>query len=268
MTREPAVADRFYPGDPEHLRASMRMLVPAVAEEEKKRALAVVMPHAGYVYSGATAGATISRVRVPETVLILGPNHHGRGAALALGTEDWRMPLGTVPIDRELATALLRHSSSVVADSTAHLLEHSLEVQVPFLQQVQHGLCIVPLVVSHVSYDLCQTVARELAAAIRAHPQPVLIVASTDMSHYESRQQASRKDKKAIERILALDPEGLYATVIGNRISMCGVVPTTIALLTALALGATQAELVRYTDSGEVSGDIDQVVGYAGLIIS
>ncbi|WP_319589121.1 AmmeMemoRadiSam system protein B [uncultured Desulfobulbus sp.] len=268
MTRTPAVADRFYPGNPEQLRSAMDILVPEVAEDVKKQAMAVVLPHAGYVYSGATAGATISQIRVPETVLIMGPNHHGRGAALALGTEDWRMPMGVVPVDHHLAASILQQSSAIVEDQEAHLFEHSLEVQVPFLQQVQQQLRIVPMVVSHIPYALCLTVAHDLAAAIRTHRQPVLIVASTDMSHYESRQQATQKDSLAIERILALDPQGLYATVLGNRISMCGAIPTTIALLTALELGATQAELVRYTDSGEASGDTSQVVGYAGLIIS
>jgi len=266
--RAPAVADRFYPGNPEHLQSTLDSLVPVVAEQDKKKALAVIMPHAGYLYSGATAGATISRVQTPETVLIMGPNHHGTGAALALSTEDWRMPLGAAPIDRPLATALLEHSSVIVADHEAHLFEHSIEVQIPFLQQVQKRLKIVPLVLSHIAYDLCRTAARELAAAIGKHPQPVLMVASSDMSHYESRQQASRKDQMAIDRILALDPQGLYDTVHGKRISMCGVVPAVIALLAALELGATQAELVRYTDSGEASGDTSQVVGYAGLVIS
>ena len=268
MTRVPAVADRFYPGDPERLRAAMKMLVPAVPEEEKRPALVAIMPHAGYIYSGATAGKTISRVQVPETVLILGPNHHGRGAALALGADDWQMPLGTVAIDRQLSAAIRKHSSRIVEDSEAHLPEHSLEVQIPFLQQVQPGLRIVPLVVARVAYELCQSVARELAAAIREFGQPILIVASTDMSHYEPRPQAAKKDRLAIERILALDPQGLYATVLGNKISMCGMIPTTLALLVALELGATRAELVQYTDSGEASGDIRQVVGYAGLIIS
>ncbi|MBM9537656.1 AmmeMemoRadiSam system protein B [Desulfobulbus alkaliphilus] len=268
MTRVPAVADRFYPGDPEQLRSALAMFVPEVAEEDKQPALAVVLPHAGYVYSGATAGATISRVKVPETVVILGPNHHGRGAPLALGTEDWRMPLGTVVIDRQLAASILDQSGNIVEDSQAHLLEHSLEVQVPFFQQVQPRLRIVPLVVAHLSYQQCQAVARELAAALSAYQHPALLAASTDMSHYESRQQASRKDQLAIERVLALDPEGLYRTVIGQDISMCGVIPTTITLLTALELGATKAELVRYTDSGEATGDTAQVVGYAGLIIS
>jgi AmmeMemoRadiSam system protein B len=268
MTRSPAVADRFYPGDPDHLRSAMEIFVPVVAEEDKQHALAVIMPHAGYVYSGATAGVTISRVRVPQTVLIMGPNHRGRGASLALGTEDWRMPMGVVPVDRDLAAAILNRSEAITEDSEAHRYEHSLEVQVPFLQQVQPHLQIVPLMVSHVPFPLCQQVARELADVIRTARQPLLIVASTDMSHYETRKQAAHKDRLAIDRILALDPEGLYATVHGNRISMCGVIPTTIALLVSLELGAKQAELVRYTDSGEASGDVSQVVGYAGLIIS
>ena len=268
MTRMPAVADRFYPGKPEQLKAALDMLVPEVPEDRKEAALAVVLPHAGYVYSGVTAGKTVSRVQVPETVVIMGPNHHGRGALLALGTEDWQMPLGLVPVNRDLARAILQYSSEITEDQDAHLVEHSLEVQVPLLQQVQHTLQIVPLVVSHVSYAQCQTAAAAVAGAIRAYGQPVLIVASTDMSHYESRQQASRKDRLAIERILALDPSGLYGTVLGQHISMCGIMPTTIALLAALELGATKAELVRYTDSGEASGDTEQVVGYAGMIIA
>jgi AmmeMemoRadiSam system protein B len=200
-------------------------------------------------------------------VVILGPNHHGRGAALALGTEEWRMPMGTVPVDRQLAAAILERSTAIVADEEAHASEHSLEVQIPFLQQVQPHLQIVPIVVGHLPYGVCQAAARDLAGAIASHPKPVLLVASTDMSHYESRRQASRKDRLAIERILALDPRGLYDTVIGQRISMCGIMPTTIVLLAALELGATRAELVEYTDSGAASGDTDQVVGYAGLIV-
>ncbi len=268
MIRNPAVADRFYPGDAEHLRSAMDIFVPVTTAEEKEQAMVVIMPHAGYVYSGATAGATISRVVVPETVLIMGPNHRGQGAALALGTEDWRMPMGMVPINQQLARAILRQSEDIREDSEAHRHEHSLEVQVPFLQQVQPQLQIVPLMVSHVSYTLCQKVAADLAAVLQAYRNPVLIVASTDMSHYETRKQAAQKDQLAIERILALDPEGLYATVHRNRISMCGVIPTTIALLVALQLGAKQARMVHYTDSGEASGDVSQVVGYAGLIVS
>ncbi len=265
MTRQAVVADQFYPGNPAVLRQTLDTLIPAV--QEKEDAFAVVSPHAGYVYSGAVAGETFARVQIPETVVILGPNHHGRGEALALGVSDWSMPLGKVPIERTLADAVLRRSRVIVGDDTAHLYEHSLEVQVPFLQYLQEKLKIVPIVVSHVSYSVCQEAAMDLAAAIREFTAPVLIVASTDMTHYESRRSASSKDRLALERVLAMDPEGLYETVVGNRISMCGIMPTTIALLAAMELGAREAELVRYTDSGAVSGDTNQVVGYAGLII-
>jgi len=268
MTRMPAVADRFYPGQPTGLRRTINDLIPEVPDAAKQEALAVVMPHAGYVYSGSTAGATIARVRVPETVLIMGPNHHGRGRRLALGRDDWQMPMGKVPIDQQLADAILQTSSLIKADEEAHLYEHSLEVQVPFLQLVQPALRIVPMVVSSLSYEECCQVARDLAVAIGSLRRPVLLLSSTDMSHYEPRQEASRKDGMAIERILAMDAQGLYSTVIGQRISMCGIMPTTIALLAAQELGASKAELVRYTDSGEASGDTSQVVGYAGLIIS
>lgn len=265
MIRQPVVADQFYPGNPAVLRRTLDTLVPAV--QERKDALAVVAPHAGYVYSGAVAGETYARVRIPGTVVILGPNHHGRGKPLALGVSDWSMPLGLVPIERSLANTILRRSTVIVDDDTAHAPEHSLEVQVPFLQYFQDHLKIVPIVVSHVSYPVCLEAARDLAGAIREFGEPVLIVASTDMTHYESRQSASGKDRLALERILAMDPQGLYETVVGNRISMCGIMPTTIALIAAMELGAREAELVRYTDSGEVSGDTNQVVGYAGLVI-
>ena len=268
MARLPAVADRFYPGNPAILRRTLAELIPPVAAEDKKQALAVIVPHAGYVYSGSVAGSTFAQVQIPESVVILGPNHHGQGQPLAVGVRDWAMPLGTVAIERRLATAILRTSEVIIDDTLAHQYEHSLEVQVPFLQYLRPDVKIVPIVVSHVSYEVCYQAARDLATAIRSFGDPVLLVASTDMTHYESRAQASRKDRLALERVLALDPKGLYETVLGNRISMCGVIPTTIALLTAMELRASQAELVRYTDSGEASGDTSQVVGYAGLIIS
>lgn len=268
MIRMPAVADRFYPGSPARLQAAVRSFLPEIAAAGKQPALAVILPHAGYMYSGATAGQTIGRVKVPETMVLLGPNHHGRGMPLALSTDDWQMPLGKVANNTEFAKALLRNAPDVAVDREAHQMEHSLEVQLPFLQQVQEHLQIVPLVISHIPFSLCQSVAAALVKTIQEYGQPVLLLASTDMSHYESRQQATFKDRQAIERILNLDPHGLYTTVLGQRISMCGIMPATIALLVALGLGATRAELVRYTDSGEVSGDVAQVVGYAGLIIS
>jgi len=236
--RSAVVADRFYPGSPSALNSFLAELMPDIAPADKQEALAVICPHAGYVYSGGVAGETVARVRVPETVVILGPNHHGRGAPLALGTDTWRMPLGEVKVDQVLARRILDRSTVITKDETAQESEHSLEVQVPFLQYSNSEVRIVPIVVSHVPYQVCVEAALDLAAAIREHARPVLIVASTDMTHYESRKDASRKDNLALERITALDPKGLYETVLGNRISMCGVMPTTIALLAAKELGS------------------------------
>ena len=265
MTRLPVVADKFYPGDPTVLRNTLAELIPSVSE--KVKAQGVIVPHAGYVYSGAVAGETFARVEIPETVIILGPNHHGRGEPVALGTENWDMPMGVVPFAVDLAAFMLKDSESIVADNLAHQFEHSLEVQVPFLQYFQERLSIVPLVVSHISYQQCQQVAADIVRAVRAYDRPVLLVASTDMTHYESRENATVKDHLALQHILSRDPEGLYTTVVENRISMCGFVPATITLLAAMELGIEDVELVRYTDSGEASGDTSQVVGYAGLVL-
>jgi len=266
--RQPVVAGRFYPGTEGELRRAMAALMPEVDPAEQEDALAVVSPHAGYVYSGMVAGETLARVRLPATVLLMGPNHHGRGAPAAIDRRVWRTPLGETGVDRELADKILDAGAGIVEDETAHDHEHSLEVQVPFLQWRRPDVALVPLVLAHLSYEDCRLAASTLAAAIRALGRPVLLLASTDMSHYESRQQATLKDRRALERLAALDPAGLYRTVHELRISMCGVIPTTIALLAALELGADQARLVRYTDSGAVSGDTDQVVGYAGAIIT
>ena len=269
MLRSPAVAGQFYPGNEASLVKTLNDLIPDIQPEEKKEALAVISPHAGYVYSGGVAGETIGSVKVPESVVILGPNHTGYGVPVALMDQGaWDMPMGEVPVNRDLAEEIARSSSQIQVDEVAHRFEHSLEVQVPFLQHMQKKLSIAPLVVSHVSYETCVSVGNGLAEAIKNYGKPVLIVASTDMTHYESRQSASSKDGMALECIKALDPEGLYNTVVGNRISMCGIMPTTVALIAAIALGAKKAELIRYTDSGEASGDTSKVVGYAGLVIT
>ncbi|MFZ5775609.1 MAG: AmmeMemoRadiSam system protein B [Thermodesulfobacteriota bacterium] len=267
MLREPAVAHQFYPGDPAVLRHTLDQLVPVVAE--KQPAIALIAPHAGYVYSGGVAGETFASVTIPSDIVLMGPNHHGYGAPISLMTHGgWRMPMGNVPINNTLAGLLLKRSRLIEEDTLAHRFEHSLEVEVPFLQHLQPSLTITPLVISHLSYSSCQEVGEAIAAAIEEYGRPVLIVASSDMSHYESRESASAKDSLAMERVLAMDPEGLYRTVMDRRITMCGIMPATIAMVAAIRLGAKQARLVRYTDSGEVSGDTRQVVGYAGMAIS
>ncbi|MBU4230513.1 MAG: AmmeMemoRadiSam system protein B [Desulfurivibrionaceae bacterium] len=267
MKREPAVAHQFYPGDPATLRSTLDSLIPSGTAKEK--ALAVVSPHAGYIYSGSVAGETFAAVEIPQDIVLMGPNHHGYGAPVALmHTGAWRMPLGEVQINTVLAQTLLAQTDLIQPDTLAHRFEHSLEVQVPFLQYFRPDMTLTPMVISHLSFTACQAVGEALAGAIRQYNKPVLIVASSDMTHYESRESATAKDSLAIHRLEALDPEGLYNTVLRKGITMCGIMPATIALVAALRLGATQARLVRYTDSGEASGDTSQVVGYAGLVIS
>lgn len=266
--RQPAVADRFYPGSADALALAVSELLPTGPSEGKRKALAVVSPHAGYVYSGVLAAETLSSVVIPETVIILGPNHRGQGAPIALSTTPWNMPLGSIPIDREIADLLLEHSQHIRVDELAHKYEHSLEVQIPFLQTLQKRLSIVPIVLSHVSYPLCEEVANALAKAIRISGRDILIVASSDMSHYESRRSTEKKDSLALQCIEQLKPYDLYHTVLDQRISMCGVIPVVIAMLAAIACGASKYHLAGYTDSGYVSGDTDQVVGYAGIVIS
>ena len=267
MTRQPAAANRFYPGDPQELDCMVQSFLPA-ASAPKTKALGVVSPHAGYVYSGAMAGRTIGSVDVPPTVIILGPNHTGRGASAAVSTSNWRMPGGVVICAKNIAKKLTETAPLLTEDESAHQLEHSLEVQVPFLQAVQSDLRIVAISLSNLSYEDCVEIGSVIATVIQQSTDDILILASTDMSHYESRASASVKDKKALDKVLALDAEGLYCTVLQERISMCGFIPVVITLEAANKLGATKAELAGYTDSGAISGDTDQVVGYAGVIIA
>ena len=266
--RQPAVADRFYPGSPKALEHTINELLAAEPEQEKEEAIAVVSPHAGYIYSGELAAKTLNSVKIPETVIIIGTNHTGAGAPVALSTSDWNMPLGPVPVDTEISSLLLAGSSQIQQDESAHRNEHSLEVQVPFLQHFQKDLSIVPLVISLISLPLCREIGETLAKAVKQSGKKILMLASTDMSHYESRKTAERKDRLALKCVEELEPEKLYQTVLENKISMCGFIPVTITLFAAKMIGATSSRLIGYTDSGYVSGDSNQVVGYAGLTIS
>ncbi|MBB5349742.1 AmmeMemoRadiSam system protein B [Desulfoprunum benzoelyticum] len=268
MHRYPAVAGRFYPEDPKTLARAVQDMLPA-RQKGGRKAIAVVSPHAGYMYSGAVAGEVIGLVKVPETVILLGPNHHGQGGPVALSTATWRMPMGDVPVDIDIADRLQAAPRSLFqADESAHRFEHCLEVQVPFLQAMQPRLRIVPVVLSHLPYPVCVEIASVIADVVVASGKDILIVASSDMTHYESRKSARKKDTMALDQIQSLDAEGLYRTVKDNRVTMCGIIPVTIALLAAVKLGARNAQIQIYTDSGAVSGDTDQVVGYAGVIIS
>ncbi|MCA9705678.1 MAG: AmmeMemoRadiSam system protein B [Myxococcales bacterium] len=263
--REPAVAGRFYPGDPERLRQQVeRMLGPAV---EPQPAIALMGPHAGYVYSGSILGETYARAVVPPRVVLMCPNHTGRGVARSLWPGGaWQLPGGSVPVDRALTEALVEHCGAQ-PDRQAHLHEHALEVHLPFARARQPELRIAALCLADLDEGACRQVGEGLARVVRDSPEPVLLVASTDMSHYLAADRAARLDAMALERVLALDPVGLLRTVRGHGITMCGVIPTTVALFAAAALGAQRAELVRYGHSGQASGDYDRVVGYAGVLV-
>ncbi|RMF86956.1 MAG: AmmeMemoRadiSam system protein B [Nitrospinota bacterium] len=266
MIRYPAVAGTFYPAEASHLQKAITSLIPPQTEKEVVRG--VMVPHAGIVYSGAVAGAVYARIAFPHTFLLLGPNHYGLGSTAALvrsGT--WETPLGEVEIDTELAEAILKACPLIQEDASAHREEHSLEVQLPFLQSFQQPFQMVPIIFQPLSWAECTTIARALAQAIQERGSTVVIVASTDMTHYEPHAVAAQRDQEAIDRILALDASGLYRLAAETGLSMCGYVPATIMLLACRQLGATRGQLVRYMTSGEVSGDYNRVVGYAGVLI-
>lgn len=238
-------------------------------DREKKESKAVVSPHAGFIYSGPVAGAVFSSVRLPRRFIILGPSHRDIPSRLAIMREGvWETPFGDVSVDTPLAESIISHSELLTEDATAHLHEHSLEVQLPFLQYFEQEISIVPICIAyHVGYEELEELGRAVAQGIRDIRDRVLIVASTDMSHYVRQEVARKKDFMAIERILDLDARGLYETVNQENISMCGFQPTTSAIVASKKLGAKGAELVKYQTSGDVTGNYHEVVGYAGIRI-
>ncbi len=267
MIRKAVFANDWYPGDPDRLLAALKSYVREPLLEE--HATAVVSPHAGYHYSGHVAGEVYRRACVPDTVVVLCVNHHGLGArASILCSGFWETPLGRVPIEQAFAERLLERVPFLEEDPLAHSREHSLEMQVPFLQYRNPEFRLVPICLQRLDYTECSVLGKALAAGVRESTGPVLLVASTDMTHFEPQEVAERKDRLAIERILAVDPRGLYETVTTNRISMCGFIPTTVVLRACRDLNALQGKLVRYATSGDVSGDRESVVGYAGILIS
>ena len=264
--RQPAVAGRFYPGRAEVLSRDIESYL--APKGEKIQALGCVVPHAGYMYSGHVAGAVYSRLELPRRFLILGPNHTGAGDPLAIMLDGvWQTPLGDARIDTVLAEALLNAFHYLTEDDIAHRHEHSLEVQVPFLQALVGDFCFVPICVGTANLEVLTALGQAIAKVLDDEEEPILIVASSDMNHYETDSITRVKDRKAIDQVLALDARGLHRVIHEESISMCGYAPT-IAMLTATKLlGATKAELIKYATSGDVSGDHEMVVGYAGIAV-
>jgi AmmeMemoRadiSam system protein B len=268
MIRVPAVAGRFYPGDPGPLIEALNSFLTPAPGDEKIPAQACLVPHAGYMYSGRIAGEVFRRLEIPARMILIGPRHFPRGAPFAIVSDgEWQTPLGPVSIDQPLAGKLARACPILREDEVAHSAEHSLEVQLPFLQRLVASFSFVPIVVARARYEDLEMLGLALAEVIRQEPERILLVASSDMNHYETDDVTRLKDRKAIDCILGLDPRGLFDTVRDEAISMCGY-GATVAMLTAVrSLGATHAELLRYATSGEVNGDWNEVVGYAGMVI-
>lgn len=269
MIRPPAVAGRFYPGEPETLARVVGSLLASSPPEGVAPAVAAMVPHAGYVYSGGVAGRVYAALRIPSRVVLLGPNHTGRGPALSLWDGGaWRIPGGEISMDEAMGRELHERIPEIRPDQAAHTAEHCLEVQLPFLAACTAGLRITPLVIGTSRREVLAPLAEALADAVKASGEEVLLILSSDMTHYEPAEAAQRKDGLAIAALEALDDQALERVVAAERISMCGYAPVLAGILAARRLGACAGRLVSYDHSGSVSGDLASVVGYAGMTFS
>ncbi len=265
--RHPAVAGQFYPRNPDKLRAEVKSFTET--NTQPIAAFGCVAPHAGYMYSGHVAGAVYARLELPETFIIMCPNHTGMGTPLSIVSEgEWETPLGNAAIDLDLASQLKSRCSRLSEDASAHRYEHAVEVQLPFLQSRLDHFKFVPIAVGTSRFEALQALGRAIGEAILSSGKRALIIASSDMNHYESDSITRRKDAQAIERMLALDARGLYEVVTTENVSMCGYGPAVAMLTATKILGAKSAELIKYATSGDISGDRDAVVGYAGIAVS
>jgi hypothetical protein len=265
MIRPAAVAGRFYPSDPSALAAEIEKYTSGATGKISARACLV--PHAGYMYSGHVVGAVYASLEIPSRCILLGPRHFPYGAPMSILTEgNWMTPFGEAPIDSSLAGEIAGACPRLREDTLSHETEHSLEVQIPFLQRLACDFRFVPIVLASDRYAPLEELGHGLAKVLATQAQPALLVISSDMNHYESDEVTRVKDRKAIDRILAVDPGGLYDTIRNEEISMCGYAATVAALVALNDLGVKEAKLVRYATSGDVSGDRDEVVGYAGMV--
>jgi MEMO1 family protein len=269
MLRLPAVAGQFYPADPRELTRLIRKFSADDPGVKKTRVRACLVPHAGYIYSGGVAGAVFARMILPKQILVLGVRHSPMGEDLAILSEGpWRTPLGDAPVDETLAQRVKVACPGLREDSIAHSREHSLEVEIPFLQILDPGFLFVPVAVGTLRFEDLHELGMGLARVLKESQEEILVVTSSDMNHYEPDEVTRLKDSKAIDRLKAVDARGLFEVCRKEKISMCGLGPA-VAMLTAMKeLGVQSGEVVRYATSGDVNGDRDAVVGYAGMIFA
>lgn len=268
--RRPAVAGTFYPDDPTALRALVRdCLGPAAGEA--RRARGAIVPHAGLIYSGRCAGAVFRQVALPPVAVIVAPNHTGRcgapGGASLWARGAFLTPLGRSEVAAELAQTLAARCPLVAHDPLAHAAEHAVEVELPFVQALAPGTTIVPLVLAWDDWPRCRTLAEALADVIHEWPDDVVLLASSDMTHYESAARAARKDRLVLATVERLDGESLLEVCRRERVTMCGRAPAAVVLEASRRLGAEKAEVLDYRHSGMVTGDDARVVAYAGVAI-
>jgi AmmeMemoRadiSam system protein B len=265
MIRNPYVAGYFYPDSPAELKSMIAGYVDKKAPKED--VIGLLVPHAGYIYSGPVTGAAISRVKFKDTFIIIGPSHSGRGKPYSVMPEGtWKMPFGDVEVDAELARKIISVSKYLEEDNQAHQDEHAVEVQLPFLQYFKPDVKIVPIILGYTEASFLKQIGMDIARAVQELKREVIILASGDMTHYESHNSASEKDHKAVEAMLALDEEELTRRYKRLSISMCAYGPVMAVMSAVKELGAASAELVMYRTSGDTTKEYDAVVGYAGVI--
>jgi AmmeMemoRadiSam system protein B len=267
MVRKPVVSGKFYPASAQELKKLLKGFVPE--ETKKMLARAVILPHAGYIYSGKVAAVTVNKILKQKRVIILGPKHTDEGLDYALWPKGaWDTPLGEVKIDEELAEKILAKGNYIKADYLAHGLEHSIEVELPFLLHFFGEFKFIPIACQVAEVSVYQQVATQIYEGIKLLKDEILLVASTDMTHYEPDATARKKDRAALEYIVNLDEEGLLNKVLKENITMCGVAPVAILISLVKQLGVKKTQVALYETSANASGDYNSVVGYAGVIIS
>jgi AmmeMemoRadiSam system protein B len=266
--RPPAVAGTFYESSPDRLRRQVEACFAANPPAPKERLIGAVVPHAGLMYSGHVAAAIYALADLPKRLIILCPNHTGAGHFAAINREGaWRTPFGDVAIESSLADALMAKTQLLADDARAHAREHSLEVQLPFLQRTLGDFTFVPICLGAHRYDYAEEIGRAIADVVREEKEPIAILASSDLNHYEDQRETLRKDQLAIDQVLARNPRELWRVVDEYDVSMCGFIPTTTMLVAANALGAADARLIKHATSGDVNGDYSHVVGYAAISV-
>jgi AmmeMemoRadiSam system protein B len=263
--RQPVVAGSFYEKKGEKLKKQVDAFLAAGAGK-KIKAKGIMAPHAGYIYSGAVAGKVFSSVEIPSTIVILGPNHTGMGKGISVyPAGSWITPLGAVKINADISGDIVDKCEWAEFDELAHAREHSIEVQLPFLQVLRADISMVAICVRESNREILNVLAGAVAEALKG--KDAIILASSDMTHYESADSARQKDEKVIAFMEKLDADGMYDAVMDNGYSMCGVLPAYVMMKSCEAAGAKRGKLVQYSNSGETSGDFPEVVGYAGVAV-